>query len=376
MNDLSDSIRRFVDGAQDPITVGEVKSMVSNRADLPRHQTGDRVGRRSRWSVLAGFVAAAAALLLLFLPGSSTVNPSSAAAAELRHLATVAATQPDSTLGAKEWLHTDANVVFSVKSPSTSGGALQAVATVSAATQSWANSESTCVQAAFGNLQFSSPAEQKAWVASGLAISPLVNQPVGQCSLNSGALPDPAAGSSGVGDGLGVIDVAGLPSDPSALANVLENGDSGNAVLDQSVNQSNSKNPGFERAVFLLVVPTVNRTSSFDSALLSAVATMPGVSSLGRTASQSGATGVGFASGNGQDDPTVVLDPTTGGLLEARNLSFGSLYWALGQSTFWNPGATGSGTIDPASLHVGILVFDPVGGSQIVDSTPPFGVAF
>ena len=80
----------------------------------------------------------------------------------------------------------------------------------------------------------------------------------------------------------------------------------------------------------LLVGPTFGGTPALWSALLRAMATMPGVALLGTETAQSGATGVALAGATGEGyRTTIILSPSTGGLLEARNLLVGQLLAGL-----------------------------------------------
>ena len=105
----------------------------------------------------------------------------------------------------------------------------------------------------------------------------------------------------------------------------------------------------------LLVGPTLGATPALWSALLRAMATMPGVALLGTETTHSGATGValagatGVATGEG-DRATIILSPSTGALLEARNVLVGQLL-----------AGTGFGVL-------AIQWLDPTGTPQVVDS--------
>lgn len=106
----------------------------------------------------------------------------------------------------------------------------------------------------------------------------------------------------------------------------------------------------------LLVGPTLGGTPALWSALLRAMATMPGVDLIGTEPTHSGTTGValagatGLASGEG-DRATIILSPSTGALLEARNVWITSLLEG-----------TGFGVL-------AIQWLDPAGLPQVVDST-------
>ncbi len=103
----------------------------------------------------------------------------------------------------------------------------------------------------------------------------------------------------------------------------------------------------------LLVGPTLGATPVLWSALLRAMATMPGVDLLGTETTHSGATGVALAGATGQGyRTTIILSPSTGALLEARNLLVFQLLATL-----------------PTIGVVTIQWLDPAGIPQVVDAS-------
>ncbi|MGH9079240.1 MAG: hypothetical protein ACRDYE_04015 [Acidimicrobiales bacterium] len=99
--------------------------------------------------------------------------------------------------------------------------------------------------------------------------------------------------------------------------------------------------------------PTFGSTPALWSALLQAMATMPGVELGGTETTHSGATGVALAGANGNGyRTTVILSPSTGALLEARNFMDGML----------EAGLEGIGVLT-------IQWIDPVGAPQVVDTS-------
>jgi hypothetical protein len=145
--------------------------------------------------------------------------------------------------------------------------------------------------------------------------------------------------------------VAQLPTDPAALAQVIETGTTGISALDQPGPGNQNLTP-FGRAVVLLVGPTLGGTPALWSALLRAMATMPGVALLGTETTHSGATGVALAGQTGGGNrTTIILSPSTGALLEARSLLVGQLI---------------------AGLPFGVVTIqwiDPAGTPQVVDAS-------
>jgi hypothetical protein len=287
-----------------------------------------------------GAFAAVVILVLQLLP-TPALQPPSAAAAVLRHLARqAAAAEPPPILKDDQWLQSEFQVSY-LAAPAHSGpesAALQsarAVVTVNA--ENWANDLSQyCGQQVVTSVAYDSPASQQAWTSSGFGL-PSTPQP--QCG--SGFL---GAG----GEGRGTLDVAQLPTDPAALAQVIESGTTGISALDQPHHYLTP----FGRAVALLVGPTFGATPALWSALLRAMATMPGVALLGTETTHSGATGVALAGATGDGyRTTIILSPSTGALLEARNLLVGQLI---------------------AGLPFGVVTIqwiDPTGTPQVVDAS-------
>ena len=70
----------------------------------------------------------------------------------------------------------------------------------------------------------------------------------------------------------------------------------------------------------LLIGPTLGATPQFDASLYQAIALLPGVTALGPMTTHRGEMGQGFASGPGTGQSVIVVDPSTGRLLEVRGL--------------------------------------------------------
>jgi hypothetical protein len=249
--------------------------------------------------------------------------------------------------------------------------------TVSALTQSWASTSATCVEASFNNPKFSSVALRSAWIASGLSTTPLVSQPTGFCDENTpggGALAsNPKDGRAKVlTQGLGVIDVASLPSQPATLARELMSGHTRNQMFNEAVAQHSYVNPGFERALLLLQTPLLGATSQFHVALLRALPLIGGVLALGYQRCASGQLGVGFAAGKGLHQASVILNPHTAQLEELRNVPAGSLFFSVGAGSFWSPSASHVSDSSPSSLSLNVLSSEPIGIQTVVNTVPRF----
>ena len=309
----------------------------------PRH------GRRFALPVMGVGAAAAVVILVLQLLPSSALQSPSAAAAVLGHLAGKAAVaEPVPILKGDQWLQSEFRVSY-LAAPSYSGPASTALrsarAVVAVNAEVWANDlTQTCSQQVVTLVAYNSPASQQAWASSRIGVP---------------STPQPQCGSGSLGRDSqtpGVLDVAQLPTDPAALAQALETGTTGISGLDEpAVPRSHHYLTPFGRAVMLLVGPTLGATPALWSALLRAMATMPGVTLIGTETTHSGTTGValagatGVATGEG-DRATIILSPSTGALLEARNVWVNSLLEG-----------TGFGVL-------AIQWLDPAGLPQVVDS--------
>jgi hypothetical protein len=292
-------------------------------------------------AISVGAVATAVILVLQFLPTPAMQAPS-AAAAVLRHLADkAAAAEPAPILKGDQWLQSEFRVSYLVAPPheGPESAALQsarAVVTVNA--EDWANDLSQyCSQQVVTSVVYNSPASQQAWSSAGIG-------------LPSTAQPECGSGFLGKdGQGSGTLDVAQLPTDPAGLAQALETGTTGIAALDQPLVGNHHFTP-FGRAVMLLVGPTLGATPALWSALLRAMAAMPGVALLGTETTDSGTTGVALAGATGEGyRTTIILSPSTGALLEARNVLAFQLVAGLGIGV------------------IAIQWLDPAGIPQVVD---------
>jgi hypothetical protein len=302
---------------------------------------GPTRARRLVLPVMGVSVFAAVVILVLQLLPNPALQPPNAAAAVLRHLAhQAAAGKPPPNLKGDQWIQSELEVSY-LAAPAHSGpesAALQSArAVVIVNAQNWANDLSQyCSQQVVTSVAYDSPASQQAWTFSGFGLPSTPHPQCGSGFLGAG------------GEGLGTLDVAQLPTDPVALAQVIESGTTGISALDQP---HHFLTP-FGRAVALLVGPTFGATPALWSALLRAMATMPGVALLGTEITHSGATGVALAGATGEGyRTTIILSPSTGALLEARNLVVGQLI---------------------AGLPFGVVTIqwiDPTGAPQVVDAS-------
>ncbi len=273
--------------------------------------------------------AAAIAVVILQVVPSSNVATPEAAAAEISRLAD--AVQPAPPLLPGQWyqyqlqgsLSADVSTVGNTPTP-------DADASIPVSIGQWSNATgAVCTSQQFGTANFASPVNAQAWQAIGLVATP-ANQPATGCSAGLEA-------SMGGGGSLTPIDVSNITQDPATLATQLQEGSTGIQKIDQTAKEEDSPSvAGFTRLTVLLVGPTSGQWSGFGQEMLKTMALLPGVISLGTMTTHSGASGLAFSTGTAVTmnpetgavtsglsipPPTVILDPQSGALLEARNVN-------------------------------------------------------
>ena len=283
-----------------------------------------RPGPGSPWPRLAAVVASA--VLIIQVVPTSESRPPVAAAAQISRLAD--SVRPLPPLKAGQWSSVQmvgeelakVGTVGDIPTP-------DAQASVPISFGVWSNSTgTTCTSQQFGTATFAGPANAQAWQSIGLIATP-TNQPVTGCVGGVQA-------AMGGGMAMTPIDVADLTHDPATLARELENGTTGVASVDQSRRGASRDQDVFARLVVLdrwtdqwcmaeLRTGDVADHGPFAWGHLARTDDRP----LGR-----GWRGIlhrrrgvlnprtGAETSN-NPSPIVVLDPSTGALLEARNFS-------------------------------------------------------
>jgi len=365
----------FARSVLDAAISSEVDAVPKNvrRSALDRNR---RSVRRTRWLVGAVAVLVATAVVILQAVPSSRTGPSIAAAAQIRHLAR--AVHPPAALQAGQWstdemqgvLSADVGEVGNKPTP-------DARASIPISFEVWSNSTgTTCTSQTFGTAAFASAANAQAWHAIGLIDLPS-NQPVTGCAAGVEA-------TTGTG-GMAAIDVANLTHDPRILAVELRDGTTHIPLVDGAADGDPAAEAGFVRLTDLLVGPTTGSWSDFGQEMLQTLALLPGVISLGTIAAHSGHSGLGFSSGkvvthNSKTGattdgfplpPTVILDPSTGALLEARNFAIPVLQGAA-QDFVGGPSAPVY--TEGVGYGISTLWIDPAGAPGVVGQAqiPPW----
>ncbi len=364
-------LRRYLDATVDPdhdltaarsallraieLGVSESEPARGREAKLANHKMPRR---RPRVLVAAlGVVALIAGLLIAV--GSGRKEPTrtatsstlpAGATAQLRLIADRVVDQSIPSLSDGQFLLTrsDLSVAASVNN-----GAAQA--TIGLSVEKWSTGTGqTCVALTAQPAQFESAAAQSAWTGLGLRTLPQPSTAY-QCLQGGGATPPDAI--TGAGE---AIDVASLPTDPSALAQDLEASTTGIPALDQLTPDLAAPNLAFQRAAMILIGPVTGATTQFDAALYRAIALIPGVVALGTTSTHDGQSGQGFASGPGSDQTTIVVDPVSGRLLEASGLDDSNSITSIAINYL----AGGPMQVDQYSAALQWL--DPVGSPKVV----------
>ena len=363
----------------------QVRSLISELMDaappsptlseLDRHAWGDegartdstRRVRRSvpRLAAVAGTIAIglASLLIVIFLPSAGQHEPV-AAAAQLQQIASNAANQSTPQLARGQWLSTEQQVSLSgqvnqVGTTPTPG----ARATVAATVRLWSDAYgNNCISATTGPATFAAPANEAAWHAAGMVIAPTV-QPVTSCTSSA----DGGSAPISFGDATGTIDATGLPTDPATLERELVTGTTPSSALNQMTSDG-AQASGFERAVALLIGPIVGGDPALDSALFGALALMPGIQGLGTMSTHTGATGIGFSGTSPSGTSIIIVDPSTGSLLEAQDVPAPSAYMGIGVAYLAPPPTPSVGT-EGGGAGITIRWLDPTGTSKVVPTS-------
>ena len=325
---------------------------VAERRDRGRGQRHRRTVARTG---VAG-IALAVGLGLALVPAAIGSSGQTAAAAALQTIADN--TGPLATVPAGgTWLNRTMD--FSIVSPTTTidGNDLAVPrttirpiparsVTLTGVLHSWVKETAAVQSATFQPPQFGSARRQAAWQAADLLTSPVpgTHAIMGRATLGPRS-PDrgiarapsspqetsaPTRKSSRTGtatqtgtyfsNGLYPVNVSGLPKTPATLAEALRTGKTGVPGLDSAQHRRSPEAP-FERAVLLLLSPTVGASPQFPAEVYRAMAQLPHVVSLGTVWTHTGQTGQGFAASEGSDAVAVVVN-RKGTLLEVRNLQF------------------------------------------------------
>jgi hypothetical protein len=180
--------------------------------------------------------------------------------------------------------------------------------------ETWTRNGIVAYRVAFDDPQFASTAAESAWSKAGL---PLDFATSAQIGLGS----EPPGITVGSAQSL-VMNVSDLPTDPTSLADALIGGRTGVPQVDDI---PPGPDAAVQRTALLLMGPLTGATPQLDAALYKVLAALPGVGLLGPTTAHSGLSGIGFSLpsvGSTTIQERLVVDPSSGMLLEAQNVPF------------------------------------------------------
>jgi hypothetical protein len=364
---LDDQIRTLVTELMDSAPQAPTLSELEGREDR-RTTTSDgadrnsSVGRRPL-ALAGGLVAVMAAVLLvvLLLPSVGQKAPM-AAAAQLRLIADNAADQPVPQLTSNQWLETQQKMTYTVQVTEVASKPVSgATASIPGAVQQWSNNfGESCWTSTVGAARFASPANWTSWEAIDLPATPI--QPTGgDCTSDAGA-------NVTNGQGGGVVNVAGLSTDPTTLAHELQTGTTGIGAIDVGSGPPSDPSNGLARAGLLLLGPTTGSSPGLTAAVYRALALMPDITQLGEVTAHSGVSGLGFASISPIfGKRAIIVDPATGQLLELQNFTTVTPSEAMSTGV---QQAYFSHTTSDIGSDGNVDWIDPVGSSRVVGSVP------
>lgn len=288
------------------VPVGHGPASQWPHVDLVRRR-GVAAHRRRRVLVSAAAVTTAVVVgTAVLMPAAG--NGPNAAAAVLEQAASASAGQPAAALGPGQYQYTSTTSSYQVTvyDPQP-GGAFVDVATAryQVTTQSWLDASGTGRVARHSSAyQFGSAADEQAWETDpgGASLSG---------SLGYGSGPKTSDGPVREGS---LPQVGGLPTDPGTLAAVLAAGRDGTG----GTIQAGAAAAVFERAARLLVGPVDGMTPALASALYQVMAAQAGITLVGTATAHDGRIGTGVALDVATGVNEVIVDPTTGALLEAQ----------------------------------------------------------
>jgi hypothetical protein len=308
----------------------------------------DKSGHRLRVLALAGVgcAVALALALALVLPGRNQKYPE-AEASQLAEIATNAAAQPQVTLNRGQWVATTAKLSFQA---SVTRGvdplANPAQASIDGTIGIWEDGfGQVCTSTTLGTADFPSTGSEDAWNTLGLLDSP-ANQPVMGCTVNSGG---------------SLLDDSQFSTDPTVLAQQIE-------ALSSPVQLGARKN--IAEVANILMGPAIGSSPALVSAVYGALSILPDIHALGMVTTHSGASGLGYMTPSSSGATTIIVDPSTGALLEVQNLPFITALANFVQSlaaSYMDPNSDLISQMPSLSSNISWL--DPTSTFQIVDAS-------
>ena len=260
---------------------------------------------RQAWIVRTASIAAAVALLggvgVVVRPGAPS-GPTSAAAAELRQLAQVAASQPATVPpGPGQYQYTESEEAYTSSTYDVPGGGY--TVSLPEVRQIWIGPDgSGRLAETFGQAVFLSPKDHADWLAAGspsLAVAP----------------SDMSFGPGGLSDGPG--NLSSLPTDPTELG----------ALISARKIEGGPPGPAEDFAQIGDLLRETDASPALRAALYQVASTLPGVVLLGAVTDHAGRAGVGLAYNWGGGRHEFIFSPATSVLLGEEDVTV-----AAGQS--------------------------------------------
>ena len=279
---------------------------------------------RARGAAVLASAGVVAGAFVLVTPGGSPVTVTPAAAAVLTRAGIATQNNPSLTLGPGQYLYSEIRTLaasyWQWGNPATAAWTLQPETI-----QTWVanNGSDRRLTTYDGPQQFATPTSRANWIAMGQPpIAPATNTPSGGYDTQDGpggfSPPD---------------DLSQLPTDPEALAQLIETGKTGLAGVATPPAVPQTAAYTFATAAEILGTPAVNSSSALRSALYKVMADTPGIELVGSATDHSGRTGTEIAGplggGIGSGLPygadgarvEVIIDPSTGEVLETSEVN-------------------------------------------------------
>jgi hypothetical protein len=348
-------ISELAEAAPPAPTISELESRGGVSAVPAKQVRRSAISPRGRLALLGGLAAVLAALLVVVLLPSVGQKLPVAEAAQLRLIAGNAAAQPQVTLNRGQWITTMAEISLSASvNRRVQPLSVPAEATIQGSFEVWENGfGEVCTSTTLDPASFPSTANETAWHALGLLDAP-TGQPVGGCTSFAGG---------------SLLNDSTLSTDPATLARQIETDTAGPSLTPGSGPMA--------RVANILLGPAVGSSPALLSAVYRALLLIPGIHALGTITTHNGATGLAFANQAGTQATTIIVDPSTGALLEVRNLpeivSLGNFTQSLAPSYL---GPKSDLINEGPSLSATIPWLDPTSSFQVVSTgSLPSGLA-
>ncbi len=259
-------------------------------------------------------VAAAAAAITLVTSVTPGVPVSPAVAAVLNQAAAAAARQKPLVLGPGEYLYTETRSLATpqwILGNNGSGG--EYLPRYTQVDQSWLTSRGLgkAVRTVVSPVTFAD-GTRKIWIKAG---RPKIYDQNPAVNWYTVPKPEKDSGMSWPGNvGFPLENVSNLPTDPAALAQLIQHRKTGLADVNADVEDPSSPAGMFLAASEILGQDPVGATPALRSALFKVMAEQPGIKLIGRTTTRTGRTGIALMSPG--EANKIIIAPASGEILE------------------------------------------------------------